>query len=160
LERHAVDGGWPGTVGSRGYLQGVSAAGPDDIWAVGYEDNGPSYLSLILHFDGKHWITVSSPNPTGSTDLADVSASSRRNAWAVGYTNPNVCGNGGPQCGTAAFHWNGKTWTAVPTPNPPAGYLDALEGVVAISPSDAWAVGTTDWSGTIIEHWNGTAWKS
>lgn len=83
-----------------------------------------------------------------------MSASSRTNAWAVGYTNPNGC-----YCGTAAFHWNGKRWSAVPTPNPPAGFLDALLGVVAISPSDAWAGGTTDWSSTIIEHWNGKSWQ-
>ena len=93
-------------------------------------------------------------NPTGSTNLWAVSTSSRSNAWAVGYTNLSC------PCGTAAFHWNGKRWNAVPTPNPPASFLDALLGVVAISRSDAWAVGTTDWGSTIIEHWNGHAWTT
>ncbi|HEY2638763.1 MAG TPA: hypothetical protein VGI66_02605 [Streptosporangiaceae bacterium] len=37
--------------------------------------------------------------------------------------------------------------------------LDALLGVVAISPSDAWAVGTVDWGSTLIEHWNGKSWQ-
>jgi hypothetical protein len=32
--------------------------------------------------------------------------------------------------------------------------------VVAISPDDVWAVGTTDWSSTIIEHWNGKTWQT
>jgi hypothetical protein len=143
------------TPGGYGFLEGVGTTGADNVWAVGYTNTGPTYQSLILHFNGKRWSVVPSPNPTGSTDLWDVSASSSSNAWAVGYTNPNGC-----YCGTAAFHWNGKAWTAVPTPNPPAGYLDALTGVVAISPDDAWAVGTTDWSSTIIEHWNGKNWQT
>jgi len=141
--------------GGHGFLQGVAAAGPDNVWAVGYTNTGPTYQSLILHFNGTRWSVVPSPNPTGQTNLWDVSASSRRNAWAVGYTNPNS-----GSAGTAAFHWNGKTWTAVPSVNPPDGGLDALLGVVAISRSDAWAVGTTDWASTIIEHWNGTAWNT
>jgi len=137
-----------------GVLQGVAAVGPDNVWTVGYSQLTGVYQSLILHWNGRRWHVVSSPNPTGSTNLWDVSASSRSNAWAVGYTNPNGC-----YCGTAAFHWNGKRWHAIPTPNPSAGFLDALLGVVAISPSDAWAVGTTDWSSTIIEHWNGKSWQ-
>src|SRR5260370_26809060 len=139
----------------RGSLQGVTATGPDDVWAAGYNNDGPTDQSLILHWDGKRWSEVPSPNPTGSTNLWGVSASSPTNAWAVGYTNPNGC-----YCGTAAFHWNGKAWTTGSTPNPSAGFLDALLGVVAISPSYAWAVGTTDRGGTLIEHWNGKSWHA
>ena len=146
---------WPGTANGRGYLDSVTATGPDDVWAAGFNNDGPTYQSLILHWNGKRWSPVPSPNPTGSTDVRDVSASSRTNAWAVGYTNPNGC-----SCGTAAFHWNGKRWTAVPSPNPSSGFLDALLGVQAISPSDAWAVGTIDWGSTLIEHWNGKSWQN
>ncbi len=142
-----------------GNLQGVTAISPDNVWAVGYTDSSPVYLSLTLHWNGKRWSVVPSPNPTGQTDLWAVSGSSPANVWAVGYTNPNACGNGGPQCGTAAFRWNGKRWIVTSAVNPPAGYLDALTGVVAISPDDVWAVGTTDWSSTIIEHWNGKTWQ-
>jgi hypothetical protein len=138
-----------------GNLQGVDAVSADDVWAVGFSNTGPTPQSLILHWNGKRWSTVPSPNPTGSTDLWRVSATSASNAWAVGYTNPSGC-----YCGTAAFHWDGKTWKAVPSPNPPASYLDAFLGVVAITPDDAWAVGTTDWASTIIEHWNGKDWQS
>ena len=145
---------WPGTANGRGFLQGVTATGPNDVWAAGYNNDGATYQSLILHWNGKRWSPVPSPNPTGSTNLWDVSASSASNAWAVGFTNPNGC-----YCGSAAFHWNGKRWTVVPTPNPPAGSIDALLGVVAISSSDAWAVGSTDWSSTLIEHWNGKSWQ-
>jgi hypothetical protein len=143
------------TPGGHGFLQGAAATGPDNVWAVGYTNAGPTYQSLILHFNGRRWSVVRSPNPTGQTNLWAVSASSRANAWAVGYTNPNNC-----CAGTAAFHWNGKRWNVVPSVNPPDEGLDAFLGVVAISPSDAWAVGTTDWASTVIEHWNGTAWNT
>jgi hypothetical protein len=136
-----------------GYLQGVAAAGPGNVWAVGYNDSGPVYKSLILHWNGKRWCVVPSPNPTGVTNLVGVSATSRTNAWAVGYSNTSC------PCETAAFHWNGKRWSVVPTVNPP-DTIDAFLGVVAISPEDAWAVGSADWSSTIIEHWNGKAWNT
>jgi hypothetical protein len=142
-----------------GNLQGVTAISPNDVWAVGYTDSGPTYQSLTLHWNGKRWSVVPSPNPTGQTNLWAVSASSPTNVWAVGFTNPNSCGNGVSMCGTAAFRWNGKRWQVTSTVNPPDVYLDALLGVVAISPDDVWAVGTTDWSTTIIEHWNGQTWQ-
>ena len=145
---------WPGTANGRGLLQAVTATGPDDVWAAGFNNNTSTAKSLILHFNGKRWSPVPSPNPTGSTDLWDISASSPGNAWAVGYTNLSC------PCATAAFHWNGRTWTTVPTPDPTDGFLDALLGVVAITRHDAWAVGTTDWSSTIIEHWNGKSWRT
>ena len=147
----------PGTANGRGFLQGVTATGPDDIWAVGYNvpQAGSLLKSLILHWNGRSWSVAPSPIPTSSTNLWAVSATSPSNAWAVGYTSPNGC-----YCGTAAFHWNGKRWTVVRAANPPASSIDALLGVVAISPSDAWAVGATDWSSTIIEHWNGKTWQT
>ena len=148
---------WPGTGNGRGWLQGVTATGPHDIWAVGYNvpQAGSLLKSLIVHWNGTRWSPVPSPIPTSSTNLWDVSATSPTSAWAVGYTSPNGC-----YCSTAAFHWNGKRWSVVPTPNPPASSIDALLGVVALSPSDAWAVGSTDWSTTIIEHWNGKSWQN
>ncbi len=72
-------------------LQGVTVVRRHDAWAVGYNDAGPVYTSLILHWNGQRWNAVPSPNPTGQTNLWAVSASSRTNAWAVGYTNPNGC---------------------------------------------------------------------
>jgi hypothetical protein len=64
-----------------------------------------------------------------------------------------------PECQTVTEHWNGTRWSVVPSPNPPAGYLDAFLGVVAISGCDAWAVGTTDFASTVIAHWNGHIWS-
>ena len=97
-----------------------------------------------------------SPNSALGTNLWSVAVSSKASAWAVGYTNSGGCT---PECQTAALHWDGRAWKTVSSPDPPAGFLDAFLGVVAISRRDAWAVGTTDWGSTIIAHWNGRRWS-
>jgi len=54
------------------------------------------------------------------------------------------------------MHWDGSCWTV--SSDEPVGYL---EGVSAVSASDAWAVGGTSWwnpSQTLAEHWDGTSW--
>jgi len=142
--------------GDLGTLGGVAGTGPNNAWVVGYNQSGPGgdYESLILHWNGKRWSVVPSPNPTGQTDLWRVAAASPDDAWAVGYTNPNCCG-----AGTAAFHWNGKNWTVTSSVNPPGSGLSMLADVVITSAHNAWAVGSyDDWSATLIEHWNGTSW--
>jgi hypothetical protein len=64
-------------------------------------------------------------------------------------------------------HWNGQGWAVVPSPNPGRNGSELL-GVAAISSSNAWAVGDSGAIGgggvpatqrTLIEHWNGSAWK-
>ena len=83
-----------------------------------------------------------------------MSASSASNAWIAGY---NLV-NGQPVPYTE--HWNGTSWTAVPSVN--ANGITALRGVSSTSASDAWVVGDTEPSpttfATLTEHWNGTAW--
>lgn len=46
-------------------------------------------------------------------------------------------------------------WTVVASPNPPSVYLNMLWGVSAVSGDNIWAVGTTDYTSTLIVHWNG-----
>ena len=84
--------------------------------------------------------------------LAAVSARSAADAWAVGQTRTRK---------TLALHWNGTSWTQVPTPAPGA-FGSFLSGVAEISRADAWAVGssnTSSGSATLVLHWNGTGWK-
>jgi hypothetical protein len=65
---------------------------------------------------------------------------------------------------TLIEHWNGAAWSIVPSPNSGSTDNDTLVGVVAISASDAWAVGTIITSGSnagqvLIEHWDGSSWS-
>jgi hypothetical protein len=83
----------------------------------------------------------------------EVSALSSADAWAVGEVD-----TGGPAgLHTLAAHWNGSGWTRVATPSPGTGISGStLDGVSAVSASDAWAVGYGN--GSLILHWNGSRW--
>jgi hypothetical protein len=154
---HWDGGAWrqvPGAVppGNPAELHGVSAASASDVWAVGETAAaaGGRTVPLIEHFNGAAWTLVPSPRVPVAGTLMAVSASSSRNAWAVGGS----AGGGG-----LIEHWDGKAWTIVPSPDLGAG---ELHGVTIESMDDAWAVGGAVCPGegqlTVIEHWDGRAW--
>jgi hypothetical protein len=68
-------------------LNGIAAVGPGDIWAAGYQSiaSGSPSSTLILHFDGKTWTVVPSPNPGQPSSLAAVVATSDGLIWAAGF---------------------------------------------------------------------------
>jgi hypothetical protein len=148
----------PDPAGQGNVLYGVTAISADDAWAVGQTTTDSSvYKPLIMHWDGSSWSVVTSPDPAGDSLLSKVSAGSADDVWAVGYTSQ--CGHGGGKCTTMAMHWNGSTWTVASTLDPPSSYLNALLGVAVIGSGDVWAVGTTDFAATLIEHWDGSHWR-
>jgi hypothetical protein len=144
-------------------LYGVTATSASDAWAVGWSaaSNLSGSKSLILHWDGKTWAQVSSPNPAGSGGghsnvLQSVTATSAGDAWAAGWTGEPLKGGK-----NMILHWDGKTWAQVSSPNPFCATCDSLYGVTATSASSAWAVGTLNGgSEVVILRWNGTAWKN
>jgi len=103
------------------------------------------------------WHVIASANPfPDQNDLVSVSATSGKDAWAVGVTLDPISGNTEP----LMEHWNNTAWSVVTTPS----QISALfNSVVALSPTDAWAVGAfyDPNSGrfhTLAEHWDGTSW--
>jgi hypothetical protein len=131
-------------------LDGVAATSAGNAWAVGYTGMGTltcrRCTTLILHWTGKAWTRVPSPNPPGGGTITGVAATSARSAWAVGYS----------QGGTLILRWNGKAWTRVPSPTPTTGILEC---VAAASAHSAWAAGATISGNALILHWTGTAWE-
>jgi hypothetical protein len=123
-----------------GFLNGVTAVSSTDVWAVGVINNSSD--SLVEHWDGTSWSVISSPAFTGAGGLNGVSADGRNDVWAVGAT---------------VLHWNGQAWSQVAAP-PAVG----LGGVTALSPTNAWAVGSQRLTSKLvraqIEHWDGTSW--
>jgi len=142
-------------------LHTVAAASATDAWAVGfYRTSVSNELTLIVRWNGTAWLQVPSPDPgSGDNELSGVAAVSATDAWAVGETT-------GLQNGfqTLILHWNGTAWKRVPSPDPAGpAFANSLSAVAAVSASDAWAVGQQSPNGigqALIEHWNGTAWKS
>ncbi len=114
-------------------LDGVGATSSSNAWAVGRFSSSkhPAERTLILHWNGRTWSRVASPNVGGtatSNFLAGVTATSATNAWAVG----------GAGFGTLILRWNGVRWTRVRSPD--LGHSE-LFAVAAGSASNAWAVG-------------------
>ena len=149
----------PGTFNE---LSGVRAVSANDVWAVGHYSGDSGNQSLILHWDGHAWTQVPSPSPGGAsgTVLTAVTATSAKDAWAVG----DYFGDGqNPQLLTLTLHWDGFIWKQVSSPDPAPGDIgiNHLTSVDATSATDAWAVGffpDGTVNHTMILHWNGAAW--
>jgi len=128
---------------------------------VGWYNNGTDDRTLIEHWDGNVWSTVTSPNVgTGDNDLLSVTAISSNGAWAVGHYND------GSAWRTLTVHWDGTSWNLVSSPNITAGQ-NYLNSVVAVTTSDVWAVGFACFSNcmpvadaqNLVLHWDGSAWS-
>ena len=137
----------------------VAAVSGSDVWAVGTA--GPN--ALAEHWNGSSWSIVPTPNPSGSgvqAQLLGVTAVTSSNVWAVGFSASLTT-----DYATLAEHWDGSTWSIVPTPNPPGLHTVSLNAVAAISANDIWAVGGNPpsqggYSGqALLEHWNGSTWS-
>ena len=148
-------------------LSSLAVVEPDDIWAVGNAGTyGEARSTLAIHWNGSSWARV--PTPDGSNEvnwLIGAAPVATDDVWAVGYsaTNPPESS----VSNTLIEHWNGSSWTAVPSPNPNpplsgGPVSNELRGVAAVAADDVWAVGQSfDYgaSRTLVVHWDGTSWS-
>lgn len=149
-------------------LYSVAAQTATSVWAAGYFNGlGFSPQPLIERWDGSAWSVAPSPLPAGATAarfkaLAAIPGSSQ--VWATGSVRI-----GAPSDGVMGYfqplieRWNGSAWQIIASPALPSGALAGeLNGVVARSATDAWAVGSYTASDhtfrTLIAHWDGAAW--
>jgi hypothetical protein len=134
------------------YLLGVAGSSASDLWAVGSHDT----RTLTEHWNGTAWSVVSSPN-VGSTAnfLNGVAVIAGNDVWAVGAIYPGSAASEQ----TLTEHWNGTSWSVVPSPNVGTGN-NALQSVAGLSSGDVWAAGVSYNSSarTLTERWDGTAW--
>ncbi len=143
------------------YLFDVTCVSDSLCWAVGqHKDPSNSYLgqTLIQKWDGTSWTIVPSPNtsPTQLNQLRSVTCNSESDCWAVGHylIDNNIRQN-------LIVHWDGNSWTIVPSPNGGDMRYNNLQGVTCLSPTFCWAVGSYQpdfYSRTLIERWDGNAW--
>jgi hypothetical protein len=142
----------------RDMLFGASATSPDDVWAVGtQQDTNGGFESLAYHWNGSTWTVVPTADPgTNENLLYGVVAVSPDDAWAVGQqTN-----NSGPDQALVE-HWNGASWSAVPTPVEHEG--TTMLNAVAAQGQNVYAAGFVDSpSGggkPLVEVYDGTSWS-
>lgn len=156
----------------RSELYGIVALSANDVWAVGAasvsSSGGYERLALTLHWDGKKWTKVSTPNPAPSSmaairvsnALSAVSGSSSHDVWAVGQYNLWSAGVRGSRA--LILHWDGSSWKVAPNPPVVAGHVSFLNGVAASSASGAWAVGGINRHNArhaLAVRWNGGKWS-
>jgi hypothetical protein len=138
-------------------------------WAVGDSYRNDVTRNQALHWNGKRWSVVSTPDPGGSrpgllSELTDVTCVSSANCWAVGdYGNPS---SGTLKLRNEVLHWNGKKWAKVTVPNPAGtktGHRNSLFAVRCGSSRSCNAVGTYGTGSAPLRnevlHWNGTRWS-
>src|SRR5207244_611757 len=80
-------------------------------------------------------------------NLTEIATVSRTLAWAVG----SYSGEAPPNI----LRWDGTAWTKESVKLP----VGDLNGVAAISPTDAWAIGFDNVIDPLAVHWDGTAWS-
>ncbi|HVB41507.1 MAG TPA: hypothetical protein VNF47_02220 [Streptosporangiaceae bacterium] len=139
-------------------VNGLAAASPTEAWAVGSAATGQN---LAEHWNGRAWTRVAVPSPGKSpvSVLNAVAAVSSAGTWAVGYSS--YYGNH-TRVKALIERWNGWAWKQVASPTPGGSQSSGLAAVAATGPSSAWAVGSSRCGTTfktLIEHWNGRAWK-
>ena len=157
-------------------LNDVSCTSAKNCWAVGeygLVGNGAQMevaFNQVLHFDGKHWMFMKSPNP-GGTSMGDINALD-----GVRCTTPTSCWAGGtdgtistaPNLRNEILFSNGKKWTPVKVPNP-AGtgklHLNIINTLSCTAKTNCWAVGQESHLGGKNQfehnealHWTGKHW--
>ena len=95
-------------------LTDVTCTGLASCWAVGefgtVSNNVGVIVNLALHWNGRKWSLVPTPDPSGLADgdsnfLNGIRCASAASCWAVGYGAPVGQANR-----NQALHWNGTRW--------------------------------------------------
>jgi hypothetical protein len=135
-------------------LRDVITIAANDVWAIGYQENGDaSSVTVTEHWDGVNWTRVSSPNPSAENYLSGVAAIAANDVWAVGYKQTNALYS------ELILHWDGDAWTVSSSRG---GAYRVLTDVAAVTSNDVWAIGyqfsfSNGYQGLAM-HWDGVAW--
>ena len=135
-----------------------SCVSSDFCVAVGSNQAGTYYRTLIEMWNGSTWSVVTSPN-TSATEGNFLSG--------VSCVTTSFCvASGGTQGGAVTDHlieeWNGASWSIVSSPNVPSSTETDLYGVSCASPTFCEAVGeyrTNTVSQSVALGWNGSTWS-
>jgi len=144
----------PGHAGNQ--LFGVTAAGPDNVWAVGQRNDPSSDTPLVEHWDGHAWTVVDTAS-TRATGLLQGVAVRGHEVWAVGQTDDAT-----HQARPLVLHLDHGSWTA----QLPAGVGSGFSNVsgVTVAGHTVWLVGSAlnQASGnqlTVVARNDGAGWQ-
>jgi phosphatidylinositol-3-phosphatase len=141
------------------YPQAI-ASSADGLWVAGDYRSGHSGFSTLVEAPsgGLNMTELTTPDPTLQDNylqgIAPVNGG--KDAWAVGDSVPPSTTNA-----NSLIEYGSATggWTVVPSPDPSTSGNNILDGVMAFSSTNVWAVGEWDGQGgmkTLIMHYTGS----
>lgn len=140
-----------------GLYDAIGGTSARDVWAVGATYQNSTVYPLALHYDGAAWKSMTLPIPPNDTQAVfnSVVAISMQDVWATG--GQVKVGDPYGEAKTLTEHWNGTSWSVVPSPNVASTqFSQNLTGVSARAPDDIWAVGGD--RGSVAMHSDGKTW--
>lgn len=150
-----------GNDGGSTELLNVDAVSPTSIWAAGFTANADNteLRAIMLHSTGGAFTEADLEGTiSGSSysELDSISAVSSTDVWSVGYTSGLV--HNVDVIHPLVEHYDGKTWSEVPSGLPTGIELEAVTAVIANS---VWAAGYsyTGSGGQALIHWDGKKWS-
>jgi hypothetical protein len=155
----------PGVWGN--IFNGVAKTGTS-AWAVGVTASPAGNNPLAARWTGTTWAAVATPTPVANCQDGNLQWTGNRLKAVAGVSATDVwaVGNNCYSMKTLVEHFNGTSWSIVPSPSFATGgdgVFNTLNGVAAVASNNVWAVGSHTASNgaylTLIERWNGSAWS-
>jgi len=125
-----------GSLPADSQLYGISATGPNGVWAVGHTQPAGSsqIVALTVHWNGASWTRVAVNPPDDLGDLHGIVARGSQPSWSVGSgSSPQP-----PFAGPLSVRFVGGGWRDVKVPLP----FGSLAGVTTDHGGLLWAAGT------------------
>ncbi len=111
-------------------LSAIATVSSKDVWATGAVYDSSFLLQpLFIHWSGASWDIFQNPGGVPPLPVAsggDLAVLGSNDIWAVGAT---------------AAHWNGTTWSPLPTAAVPDADSSSLLGIAEVSQTELWSVG-------------------
>jgi hypothetical protein len=145
-------------------LTGVACPSANNCNAVGLGLSLTGAKALVEHWNGRAWSIAATPGLSGAlfVELAGITCPGVTDCTAVG-TFESLQGTRSPGAQVLVEHWDGTTWSVVPSPNPAGAPFATLIDVSCPSASSCLAVGYDAKSSegalhVLSERWNGKTW--
>jgi hypothetical protein len=118
-------------------VSGLDFSRPANGWGVGFQyenEEASREFPFVVRYDGRSWtVAPHPPKPArGTVRLNAVSVIAADQVWVSGFRRIGLRDH------TYVQFWDGDTWARAATPDPGVG--GSVQDVVAISPTDVWAV--------------------
>jgi hypothetical protein len=138
------------------YIQSLTALGPKNVWAAGYQlaSSGGTTQPLIQHWNGKKWSMVKTPKVSGSSGLNSITALPGGQLWAAGHGTDQA----------VVLRYSRGAWKHAPrvpgTDTFATGVAGDGQGGVWVALTGAFpALAPAATGRTHYARWNGTRWS-